>query len=52
MGIELNILMENQKMRIEMGHCARKGMERFAPGKIWNQWEQVISLVFSNKLVM
>lgn len=49
---KLDLLMGNQKMRIEMGHCARKDMERFAPEKIWNQWEQVINLVVSSKLVM
>lgn len=49
---KLDILMGDQKMRIEMGRCARKDMERFAPEKIWDQWEKVINLVVSNKLVM
>lgn len=49
---KLDILMGNQKMRIEMGHCARKDMERFAPEKIWNQWEKVLASVVSGKMVM
>lgn len=48
---KLDMLMGNQKMRIEMGHFARKDMERFAPEKIWNQWEKVLDSVVSGKMV-
>ena len=42
---KMKILMQDEKLRKQMGENARKSMDRFAPEKIWNQWEILIKEV-------
>lgn len=38
----LRELMGDRNLRIRMGEKARKEMEKYAPEKVWNQWEQLL----------
>lgn len=42
---KMKILLQDEKLRKQMGENARKSMDRFAPEKIWNQWEILIKEV-------
>ena len=47
---KLKILMSDAELRKKMGENARKSMEKFAPEKIWDQWEALIKeVVAENK---
>lgn len=35
-------LMENQKLRVQMGQAAHESMKRFAPEKVWDTWEDLL----------
>lgn len=39
----LTQLMANQDLRVRMGAAAKENAGKYAPGKIWNQWEQLIT---------
>ena len=42
---KLQILMSDLELRKKMGNNARETMKKFAPEKIWNQWELLINKV-------
>lgn len=39
---KLSILMKDTHLRINMGKNARHSMEKYAPEKIWDSWEQLL----------
>ena len=39
---KLSMLMKNTNQRIKMGKNARLSMEKYAPEKIWDNWEQLL----------
>ena len=45
---KLKILIDDAELRKKMGQNARKLMKKYAPEKIWNQWEALINKVVSN----
>ena len=40
---KLSILMKDTNLRIKMGQNARLSMEKYAPEKIWDNWENLIT---------
>ena len=47
---KLKILMSDAELRKKMGQNARESMKKFAPEKIWDQWEALINeVVAENK---
>lgn len=46
---KLKLLMNNPEMRKRMGENARESMKKFAPQKIWDQWEILINTIGSKK---
>lgn len=45
----LDKLMGDKALRIRMGKAAKADMAQFAPEKIWDKWEEIISTVIENK---
>ena len=39
----LEKLINDKALRVEMGNAAKKDMEQYAPEKIWDKWESLIS---------
>ena len=46
---KLMILMKDEKLRLEMGKNARKSMKKFAPVKIWNEWEDLMNKIIEKR---
>lgn len=44
---KLSILMKDTKLRINMGKNARLSMEKYAPEKIWDSWEQLLQNIMN-----
>jgi len=42
---KLKILMDNQDLRIKMGKAGHEMMKQYAPEKVWDQWEELITKV-------
>ena len=42
---KLKILMDDQNLRAKMGNAGHEMMKQYAPEKIWNQWEELITTV-------
>lgn len=42
---KLEMLMNNRKLRIEIGNAARKSMEQYAENIIWDKWEYCMSSI-------
>ena len=42
---KLKILMDDQNLRAKMGTAGHEMMKQYAPEKIWNQWEELITTV-------
>ncbi len=45
----LRALMKDRELRIRMGQAARKAMAAYAPEKIWDAWEHVITETIKNR---
>lgn len=41
----LDKLMSDQELRMRMGAAAKADMARYAPEKIWDQWEELMEKV-------
>ncbi len=41
----LELLMQNGKLRRQMGQNARNATEAYAPGVIWDRWENLLQSV-------
>lgn len=48
----LSKLMENQNLRATMGKAAHEAMKQYAPEKIWNTWERILSLTVEGKKIV
>ena len=48
----LSKLMENQNLRVTMGKVAHEAMKQYAPEKIWNTWERILSLTVDGKKIV
>lgn len=48
----LSKLMENQNLRVTMGKAAHEAMKQYAPEKIWNTWERILSLTVDGKKIV
>ena len=46
---KMKILMQNEELRKQMGQNAKESMKKFAPEKIWNQWENLIKEIIKTK---
>lgn len=46
----MNRLMENKKLRVQMGKSAKEAMAQYAPEKIWDQWEDLMNKVVQSAL--
>lgn len=46
---KLQVLMGNESLRIQMGKNARKSVERFLPGQVWKQWDNLLREAVVNK---
>lgn len=42
LAASLRRLMENQELRVRMGRAARGAMEKFAPDRVWGEWESFL----------
>ena len=42
---KLKILMDDQNLRVKMGRAGHEMMKQYAPEKIWDQWENLITSV-------
>ena len=42
-------LMGNRALRVQMGKAAKEAMAQYAPARIWDQWEELISKTVANK---
>lgn len=49
---KLKLLMNNPELRKIMGENARESIKKFAPQKIWDQWENLIEKVVNNEVIL
>jgi glycosyltransferase involved in cell wall biosynthesis len=42
---KLKILMDDQNLRAKMGSAGHEMMRQYAPEKVWDQWEELITMV-------
>jgi len=42
---KLKLLMDNQNLRVKMGRLGHEMMKQYAPEKVWNQWDNLITEV-------
>lgn len=45
----LDKLMCDKELRVKMGKAAKEEMKKYAPDKIWDQWENLINALVENK---